>query len=85
VATATYQAQEDTLGGFLSECCQTGPHDSVSNTALYVAYQQWTGGRCESHRAFSMHLKARALETYQVKGLRFWRGISLVNKDLGDE
>jgi putative DNA primase/helicase len=40
-ATAGYQAEMDTLGRFLDECCMVSPQVRVKMGVLYDAYKQW--------------------------------------------
>ena len=44
-ATASYQADQDRLGAFLADCCEMGPHYTVSVSEFYDAYNAW----CETN------------------------------------
>ena len=48
-ATATYQAESDPLGEFVSMCCIVGDIYRVARTELFVEYLAWAKSAGESH------------------------------------
>lgn len=58
-----YREEMDTVGRFLTECCERGPSFKVGSMELYKRYQRWAeaaGERLMAHRVFSGRLKGRA-------------------------
>ena len=83
VATEGYRVEQDILVAFLSECCELTPHGTVEKGVLYRRYDAWTGGKCESQRAFGDRIRARGFDEYRGHGgSRQWLGISLTCNDL---
>jgi putative DNA primase/helicase len=61
-ATEEYQLEEDTIGQFILECCETGPNMSVKGAKLYDAYKTWAtegGDKPMSKNAFGQRMKKR--------------------------
>ena len=52
-ATDQYVAEQDTLGNFLEECCDTGRGGSVRFNDFMAAYHHWLEARGENPRAWS--------------------------------
>jgi putative DNA primase/helicase len=52
-ATDEYVAEQDTLGTFLEECCDTGRGSSVRFNDFMAAYYHWLESRGENPRAWS--------------------------------
>ncbi len=40
-ATEAYRVEQDILGGFLADCCETGPRFTAPAATLYASYTQW--------------------------------------------
>src|SRR5262249_16907220 len=40
-ATQQYREEEDTLGAFIVDCCDVGPHLTALMKDLYEAYERW--------------------------------------------
>lgn len=78
-ATASYRADEDTIGRFLEETCQDG--GEVPATTLRAAYQDWasTNGEPEmSAKTLGNRLKRRGIHAdRRSQGARVYAGISL--------
>ena len=74
-ATACYRTDEDVLGAFIAERCNTGiQHFKAKSSQLYKDYCEWcteTGERALSQTKFSTKLKARGYETIRNNGTWF--------------
>jgi putative DNA primase/helicase len=81
-ATATYQAEQDTVQGFLGECCFLHPQARVKSSALLDAYHEWSGDRLMTAPTFRERLKDKgfAAPTRGGGGAYFWHGIGLPDK-----
>src|SRR5262249_26561535 len=62
-ATADYQAEQDTLAGFMAECCRFNPQFQIRASALYDAYVTWSGDKLTSSIAFGRRLREKGYET----------------------
>jgi putative DNA primase/helicase len=87
-ATAAYQAGEDVLADFLSDCCLLRPSLKVTAATLHTAYMKWAEEN--SDRAMSKkHFGARLQEGRGVrpaigigpKKSRGWAGIGLLDTE----
>jgi putative DNA primase/helicase len=58
-ATAAYRDEQDIIGEWIAESCDTGPNCSVQKTSLYGDYVSWTGRN--GHRPFSQTKLTRRL------------------------
>jgi len=79
-ATADYQSEQDILGQFLAECCETGIQREISATTLYQAYEGWAkqlGLRADSGTKFGMDLTRRGIDTQRKKSGNLRVGIDL--------
>jgi len=81
-ATQAYRAEQDVISTFVNDECETGPMHSVSIKRLYAAYVCFTGGHCETKRAFCDRIRAMGFETDRTYKERIVRGISLIENDL---
>jgi putative DNA primase/helicase len=80
VATAQYQAEQDTVSGFVNDCCVTFPQSNVSKAELWTAWCEWcraNGEREGAQRALGTELKRRKFEDYKGNTGWRWRGIGL--------
>lgn len=77
-ATAAYREDEDTIGGFLADCCMVGRDYSARAGDLYAAYRQWAGDGAMSQTAFGTRLKRRfeAVRAGSTGGF-LYRGVGL--------
>jgi len=78
-ATEEYQLEEDTIGQFILECCETGPNLSVKGAKLYEAYKNWaieSGDKPMSKNAFGQRMKKR-FELVSPKNYVNYGGIGL--------
>lgn len=83
LASDTYLTEQDTIGQFFEQCCESWDHAIVGKAELHRAYVAWTGGKCESQREFGNHLSERGFTGARAKGGKHvWRGIALNHDDL---
>jgi phage/plasmid-associated DNA primase len=79
LATADYQAEQDTLAGFLADCCHLHPECSVKASTLYDAYVEWSGDRLTTGKAFGQRLRDKGYDSKRgYGGAVFWQGIGLL-------
>ncbi len=77
-ATAAYQSEQDSVQGFLSDCCQLLPEARVKASALLDAYQKWSGDRLMTLQGFGQRLREKGYESKRGHGGGyFWHGIGL--------
>jgi len=80
-ATATYRAEEDTIGSFLGDCTESDSEATCLSARLYEAYCQWAeqnGERPAGRRIFGEALNEHGIERGRVAGgLTSYRGIRL--------
>jgi putative DNA primase/helicase len=78
IATAAYQDEQDTLGQFIRECCFVHRGARCKATALFDAYQNWSGDKVVTALHFREKMKAKG---YVAKpghaNATFWHGIML--------
>ena len=80
LATAAYRADMDTLGEFISECCELDANTSTAAADLYAAYVEWckTGGEDpETQRALGLRLSERGFDRVKQGRSRRWHWIGL--------
>jgi putative DNA primase/helicase len=84
IATKAYEVEQDTVGRFVLECCETGPAGaqtfSIASSELRLAYERWCSEAGEtpvSAKAFSSALKTRfdvvltrTMHTRMLDGIR---------------
>jgi putative DNA primase/helicase len=79
-ATAEYQAEQDSLAGFLSECCRTHADLKVKASALFEAYAEWSGDKLMTHKGFTQRMRDKGFDTKRGHGgSYFWQGIGLAD------
>ncbi len=76
-ATREYRAGQDQLGEFIDDSCDTAESATVTNPALYAAYQMWAGKGAWSHRRFTAAMRERGYEPTRSGKARGWVGIGL--------
>jgi putative DNA primase/helicase len=85
-ATATYRAEQDSVQGFLEECCVLHPEARIKGSALLEAYYGWSGDRLMSRPAFTQRLKDKGFESKRgTGGCYFWHGVGLPADDCDSE
>jgi putative DNA primase/helicase len=82
-ATASYRAEQDVVGRFIEECCQTGEKCVASASELWEAFKVWAGEEVISQTAFGCELgKRKGLLSGRVtkgehRGRKAWTGLCL--------
>ncbi len=79
----------DLLGNFISDCCITGPDQSVQSKELYLAYSKWCEENVEyqlKQASFGRKLQEKGFDSKQIgKGrTRYRTGINLMDQVLID-
>ena len=77
-ATEEYQAEEDTLGCFLSDRCKFDPTYMQPARLLYLAFKDYCGGHVISEKAFSGKLEKRGYRKDRDSSGVFWYGLELL-------
>jgi putative DNA primase/helicase len=82
-ATADYRAEQDTLGEFIQQCCQTGRNCYAHAGELLAAYQDFSGDRRISQRLFGMKLRERGYDSTRMghSNRHAWIGLGLRSPD----
>jgi putative DNA primase/helicase len=85
-ATATYFSEEDTIGRFMSECCELGAKLHVSSRALLNANASWSndvGEKPATAKALALWLNGHGAKQASVKvadrQCRGWKGLRLLD------
>jgi putative DNA primase/helicase len=84
-ATAAYQSEQDLISGFLAECCVLNPEARSQASKLHEAYEEWSGDRMTSPKAFGQRLEAKGYQRRRSNGRAWWIGIGLPNPETGSE
>ncbi|MDR0326570.1 MAG: DUF5906 domain-containing protein [Oscillospiraceae bacterium] len=78
MATEEYQAREDWIANFISECCTQG--DRVAGGELYAAYREWAQGAGEYVRRqsdFVAGMESAGYRKLMSNGRNYWTGLVL--------
>ena len=79
-ATAEYQAEQDTLAGFIAECCFVHAEARCTSSALLDAYTKWSGDKAMTAQGFARKLSAKGYATDRGHGgVRMWKGLGLTS------
>lgn len=78
-ATGDYRQEQDTIGGFLAECCTLGDMLTVKASVLLEAYREWSGDKKFAQRRFGLALTERGYERFHNRGT-WYRGIDLAGE-----
>lgn len=80
-ATESYRAEQDSLSGFLADCCAFGDGRNVTKRNLYAAYVDYCrehGTQARTDRALGKRVKALdGVVDGREGAARFWSGIGL--------
>jgi putative DNA primase/helicase len=76
-ATDAYRSEQDTVGEFIREQCQSHPDLRCLAKFLHNAYQAWSGDRSMSLREFGDRLRSLGLESKRGNTGYVWHGIGL--------
>jgi putative DNA primase/helicase len=84
IATADYRVDMDTLGEFLSACCEVEEAAKVSSQDLYDEYKRWAadvGERPVTHKRFSLWMEHRGKDAgfhkEHTRDGKIWHGVRL--------
>jgi len=83
VATNEYREECDTLGSFLSECCDLDPNLEAAGGDLYGVYRLWAtdnGLGVLSNVRFSKRLLSREGITREAGECRVYTGLAVNNE-----
>jgi len=83
-ATSNYACDEDTLGQFVSECCEVNEHLKVKASDLVEVYREWSGDKRMSTRRMTQMLVERGVEKYRNNGV-WYSGIGVLANGPTDE
>jgi putative DNA primase/helicase len=75
-ATQAYQSAEDTLAGFLAECCVLDDDGRARASDLLKNYREWSGNKRLSQRRFGEMLTSKGFERFTSNGT-WYRGIAI--------
>ena len=77
-ATAEYRSEQDSVQGFLDECCVLDPEAKTRSTILLTAYLNWSGNRFTTSHQFREALNGKGFESKRGHGGGYYfRGIHL--------
>jgi putative DNA primase/helicase len=77
-ATAEYRGEQDLLAGFIAEVCFVHVEAKAQTSVLYERYQEWSGDRETSQKAFTRAMEAKGYLSEAGHGnRRFYKGIGL--------
>ncbi len=82
-ATLAYRSEEDILAEFIQDCCSLKVTTTVSKAVLRGRYEQWceeTSSQPIHQKTFRTRLMERGISEGKSGGIRYWRGINLVEK-----
>jgi putative DNA primase/helicase len=78
VATDTYRAEQDTVAGFVAECCHAHPTVRANPTDLHNAYVGWSGDKQLTLKAFGDRLETLGYPRVTGSGnRRYHQGLGL--------
>jgi putative DNA primase/helicase len=76
-ATAEYQREQDALGAFIAECCVAAEFAKVRSSALFKAYQEWSGDRIITPQTFRKLMNDKGFQSKDSGGRWYYHGIGL--------
>jgi P4 family phage/plasmid primase-like protien len=81
-ATAAYRAEQDTMAGFISECCRVHTDAKVRSSALFDAYQKWSGEKLTTAPAFRARMNDKGYRSERGTGGHwYYHGVGLLASD----
>lgn len=85
-ATNEYRGASNAVEQFFKDCVEItkSDYDQVTRKALFAAYEEWSGGRCESPRNFAERVRKSGIDEARAgkNRERVWIGIRLEGNDL---
>ncbi len=76
-ATREYQAEQDTLGAFLQECCFVHSEARVKASVLLDAYCKWSGEKDLSSPTFNARMREKGYESKRSTAGYFYLGMGI--------
>ena len=79
-ATKEYQAEQDSLGDWLEQCCDVGPQQSAAGSALYKSFIDWTlenGEKPMTNNQLGGLLRDRGFERIHTRNGKRWEGVGI--------
>jgi putative DNA primase/helicase len=77
-ATTNYQGEQDMLAGFVTAQCFVHPTAKVQTSKLYSAYQEWSGDKTTTQKAFTELMADKGFPSVPGTGNRkFYEGVGL--------
>jgi putative DNA primase/helicase len=79
-ASSEYRANEDSIGRFISECCETGDRCKVPARILYNEYRHWAESNGEystAQKRFNEALLAHGFDEIRSNSGMMWIGIAV--------
>jgi putative DNA primase/helicase len=77
-ATENYRDEQDTLQGFIRACCSVLPEARIQASKLFEAYQDWSGDRETTQKAFTQKMETKGFLSKPGTGnRRFFHGLRL--------
>ena len=79
-ATAAYQAEQDSVQAFIDACCLRHAEVKCAASALFEAYEKFTGDKLMTPKAFGLRLEAKGYQSARGHaGVRLWQGLGLTD------
>src|SRR5581483_11262109 len=76
-ATDAYRAEQDTVGGFVAECCFVHAQVKVKASALFEAYVAWSGDKVMTQKEFAKRLRGLNFDAKRTNSGIFYEGVGL--------
>jgi putative DNA primase/helicase len=83
-ATVAYQAEQDSVRGFIEDRCFVHRDARIRASLLHEAYLEWSGDRLMRPQAFGDRLRDLGYSSRRGHGGGyFWHGIGLTAEEVG--
>ena len=84
-ATTDYQSEQDSVQGFIDECCVIHPDRRVKASDLLEKFHSWSGDRLMTRPAFGQRLREKGFESKRGHGGGYlWLAIGLASDGTGE-
>jgi putative DNA primase/helicase len=81
-ATELYQAEQDSVAGFIRECCFVHRDAKAKASKLFEAYQSWSGDKLMKPHDFGQRLRDKGYQSKRGRGgSYFYHGIALTETE----
>jgi putative DNA primase/helicase len=77
VATAAYQAEQDTVAGFVAERCVKHPEARAPASKTFKEYGEWSGDKVTTVQDFKKRMEALGFVAKRLETGVFWLGLKL--------